>query len=96
MQLWFAAGRELGMFTDDTQDSPFGIPLWKAADETQGISFGNSSKSIVISYVSSPNVTITINGGDPDMEERVKRILDECFAEEVIKFQDNIQRMGFD
>ncbi|MBQ6973140.1 MAG: phage tail tape measure protein, partial [Synergistaceae bacterium] len=94
MQLWFEAGHELGMFPDDTQESPFGIPLWKAADETQGISFGTSSTST--QAVFSPSITITVNGGEQDTEQRYRDMFTEIFEDLYAQFQDRMQRVAFE
>ena len=96
MQLWFAAGRELGMFQDDTQDSPFGIPLWKAADETQGISFGTSTTSTSTQATFSPVINITVNGGEPDSEQRYRDMFTEIFEDLYAQFQDRMQRVAFE
>ena len=96
MQLWFEAGRELGIFPDDTQESPFGIPLWKAADETQGISFGTSSNSTSTQAVFSPSITITVNGGEQDTEQRYRDMFTEIFEDLYAQFQDRMQRVAFE
>ena len=73
-----------------------GIPLWQAAGEEMGVSFSNTQPSREISVSFSPNVSITVNGGEPDSEQKFRRILSDMFEDLFAEFQGKMQRLAFE
>lgn len=87
------AGREAVI---PLEDKSRGIPLWMAAGEEMGFSFGRSSSgSNSISQMFAPNVNITVNGGDSESASKFRRILEETFEDLFIEFQEKMQRVSF-
>ena len=78
------------------EDKSRGLPLWLAAGEEFGFSFGGSSANTNnISTVFAPNVNITVNSGDPDSESKFRGILQEVFEDLFNDFQERMQRVSF-
>ena len=73
-----------------------GIPLWKAAGEEMGVSFGAPTTNNHSAPVFAPNVTITVNGGEADTERRFRQIVGEMFEDLFMDFQSRMQRVGFE
>ena len=73
-----------------------GIPLWQAAGEEMGVSFGNPQSSREISAVFAPNLNLTVNGGEPDAEQKFRRIVSDMFEDLFAEFQSKIQRLAFE
>ena len=78
------------------EDKSRGLPLWMAAGEELGFSFGGSSSSSNMSFTFNPTVSVTVNGGDPDSESKFRRILSEMFEELFLDFQERMQRVAFE
>jgi hypothetical protein len=53
------------------EDRSRGIPLWMAAGEAMGMSFGGNSRTTNNVTGGSPIVNITVNGGEPGIGQRV-------------------------
>ena len=73
-----------------------GIPLWQAAGEEMGVSFSNTQPSREISVSFAPNVSITVNGGEPDSEQKFRRIVSDMFEDLFAEFQGKMQRLAFE
>ena len=73
-----------------------GIPLWKAAGEEMGVSFGTPTTNNHNAPVFAPNVTITVNGGEADTEHRFRQIVGEMFEDLFMDFQSRMQRVRFE
>ena len=73
-----------------------GLPLWKAAGEEMGVSFGAPTTNNHSAPVFAPNVNITVNGGEPDTERRFRQIVGEMFEDLFMDFQSRMQRVGFE
>ena len=87
------AGREAVI---PLEDKSRGLPLWMAAGEEMGFSFGRSSSgSNSISQMFAPNVNITVNGEDSESASKFRRILEETFEDLFIEFQEKMQRVSF-
>ena len=87
------AGREAVI---PLEDKSRGLPLWMAAGEELGFSFGGSSASTnSISPVFAPNVNITVSGGDGESESKFRGILQEVFEDLFNEFQERMQRVSF-
>ena len=67
-----------------------GLPLWKAAGEEMGVSFGAPTTN----NHSAPNVTITLNGAESDSERCLRQIAGKMFEDVYIDFQSRMQRVG--
>ena len=78
------------------EDKSRGLPLWMAAGEELGFSFGGSSANNNMSFSFNPTVNVTVNGGDPDSEAKFRRILSEMFEELFADFQERMQRVAFE
>ena len=79
------------------EDSSRGIPLWMAAGEELGFSFGGrQSATKNIAPVFAPNVNITVNGGDESTEGNLRRVLAEAFEDLFAEFQMKMQRVAFE
>ena len=74
-----------------------GIPLWKAAGEELGFSFGgnvnndNSSKSVSLSPVFNFTINNTDNQGGIGLEARLRSIVEDCLA----NIQNEWERVSF-
>jgi len=72
-----------------------GIPLWQAAGEELGYSFGNTTNnntknnSVNLSPVF--NFTINNSGDDAGLEARFRSIVEECLA----NLQNDLERVSF-
>ena len=83
------AGREVVV---PLENRARGIPLWKAAGEELGFSFGNSQTTNNNRNVTmSPNINITVNGGDQNTEARFRQIIEDVLAD----LQDREGRLSF-
>ena len=78
------------------EDKSRGLPLWMAAGEELGFSFGGSSTNSNMSFTFNPTVSVTVNGGEPDSESKFRRILSEMFEELFLDFQERMQRVAFE
>ena len=79
------------------EDHSRGIPLWLAAGEEMGMSFGASSGgNNNIAPVFAPNVSITVNGSEPEAEEKFRQIAGELFEDLFAQFQNRMQRLAFE
>ena len=78
------------------EDKSRGLPLWMAAGEELGFSFGGSSSNSNMSFTFNPTVSVTVNGGEPDSESKFRRILSEMFEDLFIDFQERMQRVAFE
>jgi len=78
------------------EDKSRGLPLWMAAGEELGFSFGGSSSSSNMSFTFNPTVSVTVNGGDSDSESKFRRILSEMFEDLFMDFQARMQRVAFE
>ena len=78
------------------EDRARGIPLWKAAGEEMGFSFGTQRSEKTIAPVFSPSVNITVNGGDTDTESKFRQILQDTFEDMFADFQNRLQRVAFE
>ena len=80
----------------DTQnlldDTTSGIPLWQAASQDFGASFGNTTTTNNNRTATiSPNINITVNGGDSGIEKRFRQIIEEV----LLDLQDREARVSF-
>ena len=77
-----------------------GISLREAAENENYYSFRgatatNNKNSPQIVF--SPNITVTVNGsGNAEPERQYRQITEEIFEDMFIKFQEKLQRVGFD
>ncbi|MBR1658156.1 MAG: phage tail tape measure protein [Synergistaceae bacterium] len=78
------------------EDKSRGLPLWMAAGEELGFSFGGSSSNSNMSFTFNPTVSVTVNGGEPDSDSKFRRILSEMFEELFLDFQERMQRLAFE
>ena len=62
-----------------------------------GMSFGASSGgNNNIAPVFAPNVSITVNGSEPEAEEKFRQIAGELFEDLFAQFQNRMQRLAFE
>ena len=78
------------------EDKSRGLPLWMAAGEELGFSFGGSSSNSNMSFTFNPTVSVTVNGGESDSESKFRRILSEMFEDLFADFQERMQRVAFE
>ena len=74
------------------EDTTRDIPLWLWADKDIGGSFSSSTTNNNRPVTISPNINITVNGGDPGMGQEIRRIIEEVIAD----IQDREERTRFD
>lgn len=71
-----------------------GIPLWKAAGEEMGLLFGNTTtnndnRNSSMNF--SPVYNITVNGGEPGIEQRFRQIIEDTLSDMI----NEIERTTF-
>jgi TP901 family phage tail tape measure protein len=71
-------------------DRSRGIPLWMAAGEEMGMRFGNNSTTTNNITGGSPNINITVNGGDPGIAQRVAEEVKRALRE-IQEYNDRTQ-----
>ncbi|MBQ6773808.1 MAG: phage tail tape measure protein [Synergistaceae bacterium] len=83
------AGREVVV---PLENRARGIPLWRAAGEELGFSFGNSTTTNNNRNVTmSPNINITVNGGDGNTAQKFRQIVEDVLSD----LQDQERRLSF-
>lgn len=76
------------------EDRSRGIPLWKAAGEEMGMSFGGSTtnnNNSTYTTQQSPVFNITVNGGEPGIEQRFRQIIEDV----LMNMQNYEERVAF-
>ena len=74
-----------------------GISLREAVENDysfRGTTENNNKNSPQIVF--SPNITVTVNGGSPEVEKEYRQMTEELFEEMFVKFQEKLQRVSFD
>ena len=80
-------------------DNVRGISLWEAAENDNFYSRGGLTENNNVSspsFVFSPNITVTVNGGSPEAEQEYKQMTEDLFEEMFAKFEERMQRVRFD
>ena len=80
-------------------DNVRGISLWEAAENDNFYSRGGSTEDNNVSspsFVFSPNITVTVNGGSPETEQEYRQMTEDLFEEMFVKFEERMQRVRFD
>ena len=74
------------------EDTTGGIPLWLAAGQEMGTSFGSPITNNNRPVTMSSNFNITVNGGEPGIEQKFRQIIEEVLSD----MQDREERTTFE